>query len=301
VAHGSPGDRTLGTYLDYTGLGCILFAVEELGRRWIEEQPITRHVIVAAGAFMLAGAVALALARRIKSMPPATTTRSVSRLAESFDAVAHSAITWLITAAVIVFGVPLTFWAVSPAPKAVVQQGFGFAESRLPPKQRSRETVSELLDESGAILNVVNSGFALADEWRSIANENPELLCITHKNDIDGQITTLAGKLSNAAQEMEKIYDQNRIDQQELNQLFPANSNHQMFAGVLGGLSQYEAAILAIARYTSCEDLIRSNKVPQAVVVNDRVLNQFYSWLYETKRKTEAYRDRLRAELRDAH
>ena len=71
MSHGSPSDRTLATYLDYTGLGAILIATEELGRRWIEEQPITQHVVVATTACMVGGGIALAVARRVKAMPPA--------------------------------------------------------------------------------------------------------------------------------------------------------------------------------------------------------------------------------------
>lgn len=122
VSHGNPSDRTLATYLDYAGLGAILFAIEEMGRRWFEEQPITQHHWVAFGAFMVAGGVSLGLARRIKNMPVRAGQPLRGRLSASFDTVAHNAVTWLVTAALIIFGIPLTFWAISsrlPAPPQV--------------------------------------------------------------------------------------------------------------------------------------------------------------------------------------
>lgn len=183
VSHDSPSDRTLGTYLDYSGLGAILFAIEEMGRRWFEEQQITQHHWVAFAAFMIAGAIALGWARRIKNMPTGTNQPLRGRLSASFDAVAHNAITWLVTAAIIIFGVPITFWAISPPPQ-IHTHSFGFAEA-LRPQPASAPTAEkqgryysaaerdELANRIATIYQIVNSDMLeIGEQWLAIYSHN---------------------------------------------------------------------------------------------------------------------------------
>jgi hypothetical protein len=67
VAHeDTSNDSTAYTFLDYAGLGLILVPTEEIGRRWIDDLPITSHTLIAGGTVMVVGAVVLALSKAIK-------------------------------------------------------------------------------------------------------------------------------------------------------------------------------------------------------------------------------------------
>jgi hypothetical protein len=97
-------------FLDYVGLGLILMSIEVLGQRWIEDQPISAHQWVAGSVFMVAGAISIIAGTwwdKVTALPN-------SRISVSLDAVAHDARTWLAAAALIIFGVPVALWLVSP-------------------------------------------------------------------------------------------------------------------------------------------------------------------------------------------
>jgi hypothetical protein len=81
MSHGPSGDRTLVTFLDYIGLGLILVAIEEPGRRIFEGHHLSFYGWVAAGLTLLMGAFVLYVAKRIKDMPPTTENRLLQSLA----------------------------------------------------------------------------------------------------------------------------------------------------------------------------------------------------------------------------
>jgi hypothetical protein len=102
-------DSTAYTFLDYTGLGLILMPTEEIGRRWIDDLPITRHTLIAAGTAMLAGAVVLAISKAIKRAA-----KPKGPLFQDFAKLANKAWFWVFVAMAIIFGVPFMVSYVSP-------------------------------------------------------------------------------------------------------------------------------------------------------------------------------------------
>jgi hypothetical protein len=172
VSHGTPNDRTLVTFLDYSGLGAILFAIEEMGRRWFEELPITQHHWVAFGVFMVAGAIALGLARRVKNLR-ANAKPLRGRLSASFDAVAHSAITWLVTAAILIFGIPLTFWAISPPPQIHAASSSTTPRSINPAAAEISTTIRLQFSAEGKAEEIEKKNIT---GWRVIALDGPGTL-----------------------------------------------------------------------------------------------------------------------------
>ena len=96
-------------FLDYVGLGLILMVIEVFGARWFEGQTISRGQWITGGFLMLAGAIFVAVGTWWDKVnpPPA------GRFAPSFDGLVHHAATWMVVAAVIVFGVPITIGLMS--------------------------------------------------------------------------------------------------------------------------------------------------------------------------------------------
>jgi hypothetical protein len=110
MGHGdTSADTTAFTFLDYCGLGLILMPIEAVGHRCIDDLPINRHTLVAAGTAMLAGAVVLGISKKIKSV-----SKPKGPLFQDFVALANKAWFWVVVAAAIIFGVPFTVSYVSP-------------------------------------------------------------------------------------------------------------------------------------------------------------------------------------------
>ena len=111
MGHGdTSADTTAFTFLDYCGLGLILMPIEAVGHRWIDDNPINLHTLVAAGTSMLAGAVVLAISKSIKKRPD----KPKGLLLQDFVTLANKAWFWVVIAAAIVFGIPFTVSFVSP-------------------------------------------------------------------------------------------------------------------------------------------------------------------------------------------
>jgi hypothetical protein len=115
MGHDTLNESTAYTFLDYAGLGFILVPTEEIGRRWIDDLPITSHTLIAAGTVMFVGAVLLALSKAIK--------RAVipkGALFQDFARLANKAWFWVFVAILIVFGVPIMVSYVSPPKRVAV-------------------------------------------------------------------------------------------------------------------------------------------------------------------------------------
>jgi|GEM_PF-6054732 len=190
------------------------------------------------------------------------------------------------------------------APSATVPavQGSGFAEATQPKKPRSKETIRELLTESAKLLEVVQSGVSLANEWHdSLITQNPERICLDiNSRSLQDKITALANKLDAAYREIANIYDQNRIDQAEFNTAFGSSVANAGFAPAAQSLRQYAHGINLLGERPSCETLIRTGNVPIMFVNMVRSLDQFSIWIGQSQENLSRYQDSLRKELRNS-
>jgi hypothetical protein len=181
-------------------------------------------------------------------------------------------------------------------------QAFGFAP--LPPKApRSKQTINELLVESGALLDLIEkTGIPLADKWRqSITNQNPEMACLKHSNDeLKGKIAKLADEFAVAQTAMEAIFRNNKIDRGEL---IPLVGNPPIlpyeFDSASKNLQQYRALIEKFGDDPSCGTVVEFD-IPHAFLYMNRGLDQLGVWLGETLSRVNEYRNSLRKELRNA-
>jgi hypothetical protein len=166
---------------------------------------------------------------------------------------------------------------------------------------RSKQTINELLDESGKLLDIIKTGLPLADEWRaSITSQNPERICL----DLDSiafqdKISKLAAKLIAAHSAISNIYEQNRIDQVEFNKIFALGDTGGFTNGAVA-LQNYRRNIAQLGEHPTCDILIRSHDVPGMFLTMDRSLEQFSVWLAQSQENLSRYRDNLRKELRNA-
>jgi hypothetical protein len=149
------GDTTAFTFLDYSGLGLILMPIEAVGQRWLEDQPISNHTLIAAATAMVTGGVVVAFSKRCKKLAD----QPRGSLRRDFEALASKAWVWLMVAALIVFGVPLTVSYVSPA-KAPAPPALGHdaapappAESTLPKAQldEARQQIASLREQVASL------------------------------------------------------------------------------------------------------------------------------------------------------
>jgi hypothetical protein len=107
-----------------------------------------------------------------------------------------------------------------PTPPA--QGYFGF-NPLPPPAPHTKQAINELLNESGKFSDLVTkTGLQLATEWQTLTNKNPERNCLDlDSHSFRNEIDSLALKFRDASITLDAIYDQNRIDQQEFNLIFP--------------------------------------------------------------------------------
>jgi hypothetical protein len=303
MGHGdTSADTTAFTFLDYCGLGLILMPIEAVGQRWIDEHPINRHTLVAAGTAMLVGAVVLGISKRIKGQ----SIKPRGLLFQDFVALANKAWFWAVVAAAIIFGVPFTVSYVSPSVPIPIQAPSPFNEATAkPPAPRSKQAINELLDESGSILSVIEkSGLPLANEWReSITTQNPERICLDiDSRTLQDKITALANKLDAAHRDISNIYEKNRIDQAEFNKVFGSpmvGVGLAGFAAAAQPLRQYAHEINLLGEHPTCEALIRVGNIPTMFVNMSRGLDQFSIWVAQSQENLSRYRDNLRKELRN--
>jgi hypothetical protein len=185
-------------------------------------------------------------------------------------------------------------------------QSFGFGEAtQPPPKPRSKETITELLNESDALLGIVQkTGLPFLEEWRTITIQNPERICLDLDSHVlQDKITTLANKLDAAHREISNIYERNRIDQVEFNKVFGSpmtGVGPSGFAVAAQSLRQYAHEINLLGEHPTCENLIRVGNVPYIVVTMERSFDQFSIWIAQSQENLNRYQDNLRKELRNA-
>src|SRR5271165_726640 len=96
-------------FLDYAGLGLVLTPIEVIGPDFVSQKDMPAEEWERAAIFILFGAIAIVVGTWWENMKPDNHARWAP-----LDAVAQSPVTWLITAGVVVFGVPLAIGRTSP-------------------------------------------------------------------------------------------------------------------------------------------------------------------------------------------
>jgi hypothetical protein len=181
---------------------------------------------------------------------------------------------------------------------------FSEAAPKPSPAPRSKQTINELLDEIGKLLDLVQkTGIPLRDEWQILSSKNPERICLdldTHT--LQDQISKLTDRFHAAQAAIAAILEENRIDQPELSPLIGGLHGAQPpgFIDAITSLTYYRNNIARFGDHPSCEMLVGSNSVPNIFLVMDRGLQQFSVWLGESQNRLVNYRDALRKELRNA-
>jgi hypothetical protein len=311
VSDGLLPSKPSAKFLDYVGLGLILMPIEGLGARWLDGQPISFHQWLGAAVFMFAGAIAILIGTWWDkvTLPP-------GRLAASLDAVVHNAITWLLASALILFGIPTAMWllssdrsdireppnAVSPIAQNTPSKEISVSTS--PHVSRSKTTITELMNESESLLNVIEkSGMPIANDWRNnLLTVNPERICFDlDVNKLRATVADLSGKLRVAQNDINKILETNRIDYSELWPLLNDNpaSHILQFDKAANRLDYYKNALTAFDGKPSCEDILKSDLATNAPVQMNIGFEEFSNWVPEAVERLQSYRENLRQELRN--
>ncbi|REF87888.1 hypothetical protein DES32_1525 [Methylovirgula ligni] len=187
-----------------------------------------------------------------------------------------------------------------PAPAPTVIKLTATTTTPLPPENLSKETIVELLSETGQIADLVEKvGLPQADRWRTrLMTQNPEQACSGVDNSgLQNELVGVRNALSYANANLGNVLKQNRIDQGTLLKIFP-NSDAGGFADATGGLNTYNQAIYDVGPHPSCSTLVTSYRVLLAFVNFDRALERFSIWLAGTQGNVNRYRDALRLQLR---
>jgi hypothetical protein len=214
---------------------------------------------------------------------------------------------WIMIALLFVGGMIFQGWLNSLPTSQVVRSAPKSDSATKPPEQvRSKQAINELLEESGSILNIIDkSGVPLVNEWReSITAQNPERICLDlDSSGLQDKVKALTAKLDDAQQKISTIFNQNRIDQAELNKAFAspiAGIGPEGFAAAAQSLRLYGTGIIPIGGHPTCEALVRAGNMSISFVNMIRNLDQFSFWVGHAQDNLSRYRDSLRNELRNA-
>jgi hypothetical protein len=176
-----------------------------------------------------------------------------------------------------------------------------------PAPPRSKQTITELLEESSSLLGIVeNSLVPLESEWRNVlGGPNPERICVgVDSVALQSKASDLAERLQSANKIILKILDQNNIDRNELSRLigYPSQVSgidqpQPVSAAYYLGI--YKDAVKQLGEHPTCESVVRSD-----ISVRFRemtgVLNGFNYWMLQAQEHLKNYRDALRKESRNA-
>ena len=131
-------------------------------------------------------------------------------------------------------------------------------------KDRSKQEISELMFESGALLDIVQKTVAAIErDWReSITAQNVELICINlNYNDLYKAISEVADRLRNAHKAISNVLEQNRIDRDELGRLLgyspPGVGDNEMPGRAAYELSVYRNAISRLGEHRRDRKLVQ--------------------------------------------
>jgi hypothetical protein len=183
----------------------------------------------------------------------------------------------------------------------------GEINSASPQPPRSKQAINELLNESGAILDVVEkSGIPSVKEWnQSITTQNPYRICLDlDSSALQAKIRTLANKMDAADKAIASVFENNSIDQVELNKAFasPTAISPAGFASAGQALQLYATDInFQAAGQPTCENLIRTGNLLNSFTNMVRNWDEFSRWVGRARDNLSQYRDNLRKELRNAN
>jgi hypothetical protein len=170
------------------------------------------------------------------------------------------------------------------------------------PVPRSKTTITDLLNESGELLDVVEKiGAPLVGEWQSsIVAINPQRICLNlDPSALKDKITNLSNKLIAAQNDINKIIEANRVDRVELTPLLYNGPDTAPFIAAVSNLEEYKTAIAAFNGKPSCEAVIESNMATNTIVQMNKGFERFSNWAAETPERIRTYQDKLRQELRN--
>jgi hypothetical protein len=173
-----------------------------------------------------------------------------------------------------------------------------------PAPPRPKPMISDLLAESGTLLDVVKKTLVpLEKEWREIlGGQNPERICIgVSSGSLQDEATSLSGRLRAADKSILDILEQNRIDRKELAPLidYPIQPDETRLSGLADYLDQYKQQIAGFGDHPTCEALIKADASYRYREMTGQ-LNSFNQWVLQANERLSDYRDALRKELRNA-
>jgi hypothetical protein len=191
---------------------------------------------------------------------------------------------------------------------------FGVADTRNqppittnpPPKPaRSKQTLAELLAESGALLDIFEKTLVpISQDWASIRSQNPEMLCLSwDSRPFQEKMSSLSDRIIAARKNVEDILQQNRIDRAELEPLLgPPRSAavDSPFEAAAGRLERLRDEIKKLSERRTCEDIVHAGSAPELYMQMQNAFIQFSEFIGNSEVRITNYRDALRKELRNA-
>ena len=176
-----------------------------------------------------------------------------------------------------------------------------------PAPPRSKPLISDLLAESGALLDIVEKTIIpLENEWRnSLGGQNPERICLSlSSRGLQDQISSIAERLRTADKDISDVLKQNRIDRGELVPLIGyaadvADPDESPLLGSAYQIENYGKTIKQLGEHPTCDDVIKMDIGRRYFEMNG-VLNGFNTQMLQAKERLSNYRDALRKELRNA-
>jgi hypothetical protein len=195
-----------------------------------------------------------------------------------------------------------------PLPGSPSSEGLPKVTAAPPPlvtPSRPRQAITELLAESGALLDIIQKTFIpLENNWRTtVGGQNPERICLDlNASALRDQISGLSERLLVASKAISEILEKNRIDQNELAPLVGYQTPMvfecpPIFAS--SNLSQYGAQIKTFGDHPPCEEVIKADLSRRYVEMTGS-LNSFNIWVTQSQERLSNYRDALRKEARNA-
>ena len=211
----------------------------------------------------------------------------------------------LVIAAIVGF---VTMPSSAPISAAPATQGAApTAVSPAPSKKiRTQREIAELQSESGALLEIIQeTAKPLVEEWReAITTQNPEQICRgLDSRSLQDKISNISARLKAASGPLAAIFEQNKIDRDELAPLLGAIIPHVQpthYFGKAGtALDGYLAGVKALGDHPTCEEVVNKD-VPKMFHVMMVEFDQFRIWVSNSEGSLLNYREALRKEARSA-
>jgi len=183
--------------------------------------------------------------------------------------------------------------------------------SSSPAKRRSPKVIDELMQESAALLDLIKKvGLPAIQEWQAIAFANPEHSCIgqVDLSDISTKAMDLAKRLREAQASQLAIFEKSGgLDNAELvpllyegNPIPPMPTWVKEFENAAIALDGYGVWVRTIGSNLTCENLIKSQNVPAALIGLDRAFQRFIHWVGWAQESLAGFQRNLHIEARNS-